>query len=263
MPDYVWDGLRITALRANNEVTILGSTKAITIPEDLKCCVTVEDIAELESPELEELRKVYQPWGMREPWERQNLERFFVLKTFLEKKSVKMPWVVHIDSDVVLQRTMVMGEVLPPGCDVVVSYADPISRMQYDTIDWVVWAGTSVLSLDILQSFVAFALKIYDPQYRPTLEKKHQDKPFLCDMSHWYLFTGASNSSLASSWNWPKDINVPAVEREYSLCDGREVGFDHAGGFKEGGAQQLKSIHFQGFDKDKIKPYYNKTQLRT
>jgi len=148
MQDYVWSSLRGTVFVGGNNVTILARPM-VDVPEDLQGYVTVENATTFESPEIEELRRVYLYYGIGEPFERENLERFFLIKKYMEMNKALFSRVLYIDSDVVVRKRILRDEVLPPGCDVMVSFPTPTSRLQWDTTDWVVWSGSSVLSLEV------------------------------------------------------------------------------------------------------------------
>ena len=104
-------------------------------------------------------RKLYKPWGLAEPWERHNLERFFYLRSFM--KSENMESVFYFDSDVLLTQSLPLVD---PSCDSVVDLEDNHSRMQAGTMYWAVWAGTAFLRAAVLEDFIQFTLAVYSSE---------------------------------------------------------------------------------------------------
>ena len=189
----------------------------------------------------------YRPWGISEPWEQHNTERFFVLRQYMAMKDLDV--MVYIDSDVVVLDGSI--RTLPKGCDAVLSLqGDKLGLMQWKTKDWVVWAGSSVLSKGVLDDFLQFVDKIYEEPYLDTLRDKRDSAPYVCDMTLWYLYTGAASPELAQLWGWPADPNVPTVPRK-RFCDGHVYGIDHQHGHLRDGGKGLKTIHYQGGEKSK------------
>lgn len=135
---------------------------------------------------------------------------------------------------------------------------------------WVAWIGSSILSQQVLEDFVIFAKQMYSNQYVGVLQEKRIKRPFVCDMTIWYLFA-------ASAGVFPdakEKLTLPQVSTTSAdLCAGqipRNGGhFDHLHGFELPGFNinaigqafyqhgvdgwtQLYSLHFQGGGKDKI-----------
>jgi hypothetical protein len=59
----------------------------------------------------------YQQWGMEEPWEQHNTERFFVLRHYMRMHNLDT--IMYVDSDVVILDAS--ARTLPTGCDAVLS----------------------------------------------------------------------------------------------------------------------------------------------
>ena len=87
-------------------------------------------------------------------------------------------------------------------------------------------------------------------QYLDTLRDKRDSAPYVCDMTLWYLYTGAASPELAQLWGWPANPNVPTVPRK-RFCDGYVYGIDHQHGHLRDGGKGLKTIHYQGGEKSK------------
>jgi hypothetical protein len=49
-------------------------------------------------------REIYKPWGISEPWERVNMERFFYLRAYMRREALDSVW--YLDSDVMLLRPL-------------------------------------------------------------------------------------------------------------------------------------------------------------
>ncbi len=186
---------------------------------------------------------------MVEPLEQHNTERFFVLRRYMQMHHLDT--IMYVDSDVVILDAS--ARTLPVGCDAVLSIPADHDRMKWKTNDWVVWAGTSVLSRAVLDEFLEFVHAMYDQSkpYLQTLRHKRDTAPYVCDMTLWYLYAGSASKDLAERWEWPAHPNLPATPPR-RLCDGRENGFDHAHGHMRNNAHGLKTIHYQGYEKDKI-----------
>lgn len=190
----------------------------------------------------------YQPWGLSEPWEQHNTERFFILRHYM--KLQKIDTIMYVDSDVVILDPS--ARELPLGCDAVLSMQeDKKDLMKWETTDWVVWAGTSVLSRQVLDDFLLFVEAMYDEPYLQTLRKKRDTSPYVCDMTLWYLYAGSASKELSKRWDWPENPNLPATPQRV-LCDGVLNGFDHQHGHLRSDGKKLKTIHYQGGEKNMI-----------
>jgi hypothetical protein len=138
------------------------------------------------------------------------------------------------------------------GCNAVLSIQGDHDRMKWKTNDWVVWEGTSVLSRLVLDEFLEFVHAMYEEEpYLQTLRHKRDTTPYVCDMTLWYLYAGSASKDLAERWEWLEHPNLPATPQR-RLCNGRENGFDHAHGHMRDNGHGLKTIHYGGYEKDKI-----------
>ena len=239
IPEYSWNCMMFTARRNDNVVLITSALVETPTSSGIK----MYNINEMISEQLIEFRKVYMPWGMREPWERQNTERYFILAEYMRKMSLEK--VYYADSDVALLNTIF------DACDNSLSIRTNNPVMKWHTYDWVAWAGTSSLTLNVLTDFLQFAIDMYRPEFIKWLEFKRDTRPYVTDMTLWYLFIGASDASLAKEWDWP-DVYLPKTNK-HNFCDTLTQGFAHQGGYTmtDGGVVPThKSMHFQGDGKN-------------
>jgi hypothetical protein len=165
--------------------------------------------------------------------------------------------VFFADSDVPL-LTRVGPELLGPGCDSMVSMQNSSARMQWGARYWSVWAGTAVLTREVLADFLPFAHALFAPPYLRVLKAKAKARPFVCDMTLWYLFVVRTDAARAAAWGYRAGrYALPPVRRGLHFCDSVEAGFVHNGGFeviegKNGSKSAVKpvewakSLHFQG-----------------
>lgn len=236
LPEYVWKG--IARSRANITLLAVGAVHAQDNRPEL---VSVD----ASGADLLRFAGKYQPWGLAEPWERHNTERYFVLRDFMKEKDWDVA--MYVDSDVVVLEPMS----LPEKCDAVVSLqGDKPNRMKWETTDWVVFAGTSILTRQVLDEFLAFVDKMYDEPYLEFLRVKRDKAPYVCDMTLWYLYAGSASPTLAKLWEWPAVQLPPTPERR--LCDGWLYGFDHQHGHLRENGKGLKTLHYQGGEKQNI-----------
>lgn len=249
IPLYAWRTMAVTASYGNRVVLITSSS--IPLPDEiLTHTVELRSMSEFYSEKLDLFRERYKPWGIKEPWERQNTERFFILEQFM--KVEKLPLIFFADSDVaVLAKlsTALLNE--HNDCDSLFSLQHNGPIMHWDTGEWVVFAGTSVLKRAVLDDFTQFVIELYQGDYIKWLELKRDNWPYVCDMSLWYLFAGASDGKLRMNWGWPNP-NLPKTS-QHRICDILELGFSHVGGYTKDVNRIIpthRSIHFQGGRKD-------------
>ena len=240
LADYAIDVMRHTARYA--PVVLIT---AAPFPTDLghDTNVTVVSAKELETVELLEFRARYKPWGLREPWERQNMERFFVLHAWMERERVDRA--MYLDSDVALLAPPPLPE---SECDAYVDLSGGGADMSANSFFWAVWAGSSVLDAHLLKDFLGFALEMYASlEAVAVLEEKRAKAPYVCDMTLWYLFVVAS----AAPEEWKAQElarRLPSVPRRWRFCDSdRELHMDHRQGHRLNPKwrYELNSIHFQ------------------
>jgi hypothetical protein len=253
IPSYSWKAMMVTANHGNHVVLI--THPSVVLPKG-NHAIELYDMSLLESDHLFKFRQSYMPWGLEEPWEQQNIERYFILAAFMEIE--KVPLVFFADSDVVVVVPII--SLVSDGhdkCDGLLSLRVDDKKMKWDRGDWDAWAGTSLLKKSVMDSFVQFAISMYQPEYISFLEFKRDNWPFVCDMTLWYLFVGASDNRLSRVWEWP-DPRLPNTSM-YSFCDITEIGFAHDGGYFKyddiyGVLVKLmkNSVHFQGYKKRDI-----------
>jgi hypothetical protein len=187
----------------------------------------------------------YRPWGLREPWERQNTERWFVLLEWMRRTATDEA--LYLDSDVAALVDLSQDLPLAEGCEAALDFrgGDPRS----DKFFWAVWAGTSRLTRAVLEDFAAFVLKMYSsPEHVATLSLKRQQAPYVCDMTLWYLFVAASSETHARAWDWT--VVLPNTS-SHTFCSVPES-VDHALAHQGKRADELRgflTLHFQGGSK--------------
>jgi len=207
--------------------------------------------------DIVQFRKLYLGWGMSEPWERQNFERFFILSSFMNK--YEMNWIFYADSDVIVKIPITLdmffsGEA--NSCSSFLSLQQESEIMLWETLDWVAWAGTGLLEKNVLSDFCKFVLKFYEsPSLIDILLLKKDKMPYICDMTLWYLYSGFVDHDLREKWKWPTTIALNADPvlfniSAYKLCDILNYGFNHMHGHVEN--IDYKSLHFQGGAKNEL-----------
>ena len=243
IPDYLWKTMTISADKGN--FVILITYSSVIVPAGSH--IHTFPIESLETDSLITFRKIYRPWGLREPWERENFERFFLLQRYIEISGFQ--WIFYVDSDVIL-LSKVSSDIISLECDSIVDLELNHERMKWNTLYWAVWAGTALLQDKVLEDFTQFINKLYLPEFVDLLNEKKEKAPFICDMTAWYLYVGRSDSSLAAQWDWNKNLSLPST-RHWKFCDSQSLGFDHQHGHLSENAG-LKSIHFQGGAKQDV-----------
>jgi len=252
-------------------VIFITNTDVITLPEYLKHIRVVDIIQHETTPSALQFKKVYNPLSASQPYELRNTLRFFVLHSFMDAEN--LPYAVYMDSDAQLTQHITLDEL--DGNDVML-VEDERSDNTFNSFKWVFWAGTSILSKNILEEFMPFVISLFQP---PFFEKlvlvKEKRVPFFCDMSSWYLFGIASSSELAIRWSKPEDIFLPKTKNfKYKLGwkSGFDINsidqeptfkFDHKTGTAMAKGSKIKSIHFQqSKNPPKIKEnFHNKPSL--
>jgi hypothetical protein len=241
----------ITTASHGNRVTLITSPRVTLSKEAEIYNIQLRDMMDFQSEELRQFRKVYRHWGIKEPWEQQNTERFFILAQYM--KNEELSYIFFADSDVAV-LTRVSYNLLQGShkkCDSMLSlqHNDPV--MKWQTVHWAAWAGTSILERSVLEDFANFAIQMYQGKFIKLLEWKRDNWPYVCDMTLWYLFVGASDTHLAKIWEWKKQI-IPKTNQHH-FCDILELGFAHVGGYKKEWNTLIpthQSVHFQGWKKD-------------
>ena len=263
LPEYFQHALYVTTYY-NNKVNLI-TKQSVNYASDNVILHPIEEF--YQNDELNFFRQIYLPWGSQEPWERQNFERYFILKYFMLK--TKLLWVMYIDSDVVLKTQITynmffnsVNNQSQKHCSSFLSLQDNSHNINnWETNDWVSWAGTSFLHINVLTDFTLFVLEMYNNQtFYPILKYKKDNAPYVCDMTLWYLYVGSSDLSLSTLWQWkPDNILTNSFKNtfQYTFCNILDLGFDHKHAHLDL-SKTTKSIHFQGHTKSDIIDLFNK-----
>jgi len=243
----------------------------VTLPLDLKDRILLVKQETLPTTTLlARFREIYQPWGQREPWERQNMERFFLLHEFMKKTDIN--YAFYADSDVAVLSQMLKGSgddgTFPvQKCDAMVDIGnDQDKTFEWKELSWAVWSGSSVLNINLLSDFLSFATAMYEQPHRLLLELKNEKAKYVTDMTQWYLFVSKSNPDIGNSWKAQRE-SLPDT-RLWRYCSGQTMGFDHQRAHERDGfkfekdtltasinGRPLRSIHFQGNAKDDVSKF--------
>ncbi|EKX32406.1 hypothetical protein GUITHDRAFT_121411 [Guillardia theta CCMP2712] len=261
-PDtYMWQTAFASDFHGNRVVILTDATTAFQHAgspgaEFVDMDALVERQAEVFEM-LRTFRQSYKPWGLKEPWERENIERFFYIAAFALDRHLQR--VFYTDTDVAL-LTRVSDLKLPKSCDYLVS----IPKQTFESYFWVVWAGTALLDQQVLMQFLRFVLRIYSsPQVMALLTTKERIAPYVCDMSLWFLFAISADPGLASLVSSPASLPLPKPANRSRACDLVALGFDHMHAHTRKGfvldrdtltawdseqkeRKRIKSVHFQG-----------------
>ena len=208
----LWPVLRLT--RTHGNAIVLLTARTVVVPSDVANCLADRgDVDSLANTSLTKaLRAVYAAGARaaaqylgntREPKERYNLERFFVMHEYMRRRRV--PAAMLMDSDAALlssaseaQRWM---RARPLPCDSAIMGANPQLPMTHAPT-WRMWAGTSLLSLRVLHDFLRFAIRVYHPatMSRIAAASKAKTVPvferYWQDMMSWYLFAAVADSAI-------------------------------------------------------------------
>ena len=239
IPQYQWDVIEV-ALHHNNTVFfVTAAPEPVTPPPSFSPpsgsshLLKIVSLSSLESPALHAFRSShYLPFGLWEPYEQQNMERFFLLHQLLTLHSI--PLVLFMDSDAAFLSHATSSLLPSPSCSALI-VPDPHPSSFYSSHRWVIWTGTSILSLPLLTSFLSFAPQLYHPPYLPILQEKNSLKPYVCDMSIWYLFALCSDPTFQTSQKPPSPLPLLPSCAPSSFCFTDQ--FDHQRGHTEGGFQ--------------------------
>ena len=189
---YQWNTIRAGLFFKNNIIFIAG--KGIHIPSDILGKIELVDFQSLETERLKSFRKLYTITSgktLREPWERQNMERFFILYELMEIKN--MSYVFYADSDVVVNTRLELNLLKTQKCESMLSL---VPEQKWTDMLWVAWAGTSILQKSMLIDFLEWAPNMYMPKPFQLLETKFTKQPYICDMNLWYLFLAKNGKYL-------------------------------------------------------------------
>ena len=243
------------ALRHHNDVVLISNSTTVLIPAPLAGRVELGDLAQLvaASPNFAAFHRLYQPWGLREPWEEENMLRFFVLSAYMQRES--LAFVFFADTDVALNAPI--PEPPLPGCDSMVMQRLSHTRDQpfSNPGKWGAWAGTSILSAGMLADFLDFAMLMYTEPYIAIVREKRDKSPFVCDMTHWYFYIGAADQIYREKWGITALLPPTAPRR---ICDAADFGYNSLFSDLSNGLQgppPIRSIHFQGGWKELMATY--------
>lgn len=268
---YQWASMRISLQHGN--AILLITWRGVVVPPDLSSRVTMFFAEELETEVLRHFRRKYavtQGTTQKEPWERQNMERFFVLHEMMERQRISH--VFYADSDVAITSALSLDALERAACDGMVSFKN--DNNTFAEAVWVGWAGTAILTKELLKDFISYSVKLMEPEPFVLLRWKFKQKPYVCDMSIWYLFMVAhgvySGMRLSEYWSVPPESykRLPQPSSAWRFCDSVELGFDHMRGHRRSGfsfdrntgraflnEKALLSIHFQGDSKGDVFKY--------
>ena len=185
---------------------------------------------------LRRFRTAYRPWGMNEPWERENMERYFAVVEVMTLRNLHQ--VLYADSDVAvlayvpraiqqmetqmrlarkdvaLKRISSDSPSSPPGsdgmhwdtrssveyrCDSWTSFDDEDDMLgKSSAFGWANWFGTALVSRDVLIDFLRFAVALYESKEAVSniLDVKRTKAPYVCDMTLSYLYRIAASARL-------------------------------------------------------------------
>lgn len=174
---------------------------------------------------------------MKEPWSEDNIARYFILLAWVEREGVDN--LMYLDSDVTLSAPLPKPPLLE-ACDAMVVLRPDASFAQPKT--WTAWAGTSLLSRDVLREFVAFTPRMYSEPHVDLLRRKHTKAPFVGDMTLWFFYVAAADASLREQWGFPSTIPLPTTQPR-RFCGALALGYNNVLG-RSGSTN--RSIHFRG-----------------
>lgn len=280
LPEYFEKTVKASA--KNNEVIILvqkGQRFTSEFPSTVSFVDLKKEYIDHDQAFFEHKGKgEYQHWGKYEPWEKQNLQRSFVLKRWLEdsflvdrgqygKDGKHREHIFFADGDVAVFSNVSALWNAPDQyshCTSAISMPD----QTVESMRWSAWIGSAFLNHQLLVDFQKFAKEMYTSQYIHHLELKKQKAPYVCDMTLWYLFAAAAGryQDAHSKLELPK-VSTSASE----LCNTMEVRggahfdatghvsyktdhlkIDANGATYDKGKTRLHSLHFQGPDKKSI-----------
>ena len=125
IPDdhYSWATMRLTIKHGNR--VVLMADPGVVVPPDLAPRIELVPATEYESADLERFRLAYKPWGLGEPWELNNMLRYFVAYELMVRR--KLDAIFYADSDVAVMTQL---EPLGNDCDTIMNLERNRLRMQ-------------------------------------------------------------------------------------------------------------------------------------
>ena len=163
-------------------------------------------------------------------WSSGHMLRYFYLREYMLQQSVTAAY--YIECDVLIVREL---RQLPLPCDNYLLAPTDSSNL-WGTGRWTAWAGTSILTLTVLDHFMDFSIQLLSTQ-SPLLEQKGTQRPHLTDMAFWYIFVAASSAKFRQLWRVPANMHhLWPSTIELDICPIQELGlFDSRDGdFKSG-----------------------------
>lgn len=243
---YLWAGLCAT-LRAGNVAHLLTTATSILQPLGMDLPgLRVINMSELKlRPSHAAFLKAYRPMGLVEPYEVHNTERYYYVLAHMEKEALSH--VFHADTDVAVLRQLSITT-LPSGCSGIVQIGGKKNIISAHATDWSNWAGSGILSRDMLAEFAEYVPRLYKPEHIGALQFKRKTKPYVTDMTFWYMFTVSSDPSFDRqvAWNHAQ-FPLPKVNATFKICSGQPLGFDHMNGHIRStlATSSLTSVHFR------------------
>lgn len=190
-------------------------------------------------------RTVQPHWVENIEWEFNNLYRFAVLVDFLAQRNLSRAW--FFDSDVLVVHRLPNDSALT--CD---SYVK-MEEQPWESMKWVAWAGTAVLSVKTLEDFLRFTEALLTKNV-DLLEQKATLRPSVCDMTFWYLFMVDHQRALYSKRSV---CRIELLESGNLLFDMRDIDLQPGFSWIRPGwsSNTVYTVHFQGNRKQDLVAY--------
>jgi len=202
-------------------------------------------------PLLRRFRAAYRPWGQREPWERENMERYFAVLEVMT--SLNLRKIFYADSDVAvlvsvrkalahltlerrhesLKRAEHAATYTDDRCDAWLVFDDDQDKLgKSNAFAWANWWGTALVSRDVLADFLRFAVALYesDEAVNTILDIKRRKVPYVCDMTLAYLYRVAASAQLrADMATWGEAVGMTRARRTLLTAIRRNASWGHTG----------------------------------
>ena len=193
------------------------------------------------------------------------MERFFYLQYFMEVRGLDR--ILYFDSDAAMM-SQVDATLTDPTCDGVLPMHDRIGQSKsVADYAWSIWIGTgSVLSTAVLSDFNTFVVKAYETNSsHNVLRTKFEKKPFVTDMTLWYLYLIASSQLFREEYAHDQHLmlmqQLPPTP-QHVFCDTAKVGFSDLQyvkwkrlGYHRKKRGRPRNIGFHGLDKGYLKGF--------
>lgn len=260
---YLWEAI-CSSLQYDNHVVLVTNARVLKIPAQLRNRFEVFTFNEtLEAERNQGLTKflsLYRGgWGYKEPYERICIERFFFLEVFMEARG--FGHIFYMDSDATLMSKLEVSD-FPHGCEALLPMKASTGPTNFHDYGWSLYIGLgSMLSKAVLSDFTPFVSKLYENS-SDVLEEKFEKRPYVTDMTIWYLYAIAASetfreeSAAVASRNFTD--RLPATTQR-QFCDARNAKFVSNGlrlwqwqirkNQTHSGKKLPRNIHFQGANK--------------